>query len=137
MNTEETRPFVIARRLIAIGAIALLVAIVVGESLQSRRADAGPDRPPAHSAPKPAADGRPAEAMPAPAKVNLNTASEAQLLDLPGVGPKKAALIIDWRAKHGPFQRPQDLRRVKGFGRKTFEKLAPYLTVSDKPAAAK
>lgn len=62
-------------------------------------------------------------------KLNLNTASEQQLQMLPGVGPAKAQRIVDYRQKRGKFQRVRDLRRVKGFGYKTLQKLAPYLTV--------
>lgn len=62
-------------------------------------------------------------------RVNLNTASARDLIELPGIGPTKAAAIVDYRAKHGPFRRVIDLRRVKGFGRKTVAKLRPSLTV--------
>ncbi len=61
--------------------------------------------------------------------LNLNTASELELVKLPGVGPKKAARIVAWRVKHGTFRRVVDLRRVKGFGAKSVKKLRPYLTV--------
>ncbi len=74
---------------------------------------------------------------PAPAGevVNLNTATERELVDLPGVGPAKAAAILAFRKKHGGFKRVEDLRKVKGFGRKTVAKLRPSLTVGP-PASA-
>jgi len=62
--------------------------------------------------------------------VNLNEASEDQLMLLPGVGPSKAAAIVAWRAKHGRFKKVDDLTRVKGFGRKTLQKLRPSLALS-------
>ena len=71
-------------------------------------------------------------------KVNLNTATEDQLMLLPSVGPAKADRIVAWRKKNGTFKRTADLRRVKGFGYKTFKRLEPYLdikgdnTLSDK-----
>jgi competence ComEA-like helix-hairpin-helix protein len=68
-------------------------------------------------------------------KVNLNQAGERELDLLPGIGPTKAQRIVAWRAQHGPFQRLRDLRRVKGFGRKTVLKLTPYLTL-DGPTTA-
>jgi len=62
--------------------------------------------------------------------VNLNTAGEPELDLLPGVGPTRAQAILEWRKKHGAFKKVDDLTRVKGFGRKTFLRLRPYLTVS-------
>jgi competence ComEA-like helix-hairpin-helix protein len=62
-------------------------------------------------------------------KLNLNTASEDQLMLLPTVGPAKAERIVTWRKKNGAFKRVADLRRVKGFGYKTFKKLEPFLDI--------
>lgn len=62
--------------------------------------------------------------------LNLNTASAQELMLLPGIGPKKADVIIAWRERRGKFKRVADLRRVKGFGAKTLKKLRPYLSVS-------
>jgi len=60
--------------------------------------------------------------------VNLNEATVAQLDLLPGVGAKAAQRIITWREKRA-FKRPEELVRVKGFGKKQFLKLKPYLTL--------
>ena len=55
-----------------------------------------------------------AAAKPAPAgKVNINTASAEQLTTLPGVGPKLAARILDYRQKSGAFKSVQELMNVK------------------------
>lgn len=62
-------------------------------------------------------------------KVNLNTATEEQLMMLPTVGPAKAERIVTWRKKNGGFKRIADLRRVKGFGYKTFKRLAPFIDI--------
>jgi len=61
--------------------------------------------------------------------LNLNTATAAQLDQLPGVGPKAAERIIAYRAKT-PFTRPEELVKVKGFGKKKLEKLKGHLAVS-------
>jgi competence protein ComEA len=60
--------------------------------------------------------------------VNLNDATAAELDVLPGVGAKAAAAIIAYRQQK-PFNRIEELVKVKGFGRKRFLKLKPYLTV--------
>lgn len=62
-------------------------------------------------------------------KLNLNTATEVELMMLPTVGPAKAERIVSWRKKNGGFKRTADLRRVKGFGYKTFKRLEPLLEV--------
>ena len=62
-------------------------------------------------------------------KLNLNTATEEQLMLLPTVGPSKAERIVTWRKKNGGFKRTADIRRVKGFGYKTFKRLEPFLDI--------
>jgi competence protein ComEA len=61
--------------------------------------------------------------------VNLNTATETELTMLPGVGPTKAARIVEARQKR-KFESPEQIRRVKGFGLRTLRTLKPYLAVS-------
>jgi competence protein ComEA len=60
---------------------------------------------------------------------NLNGASAQQLDLLPGVSPKTAAGIVAYRAQH-PFTRTEEVVRVKGFGKKRFEKVKGFLSVS-------
>lgn len=63
------------------------------------------------------------------AVVNLNTADVSQLQTISGIGPKKAADIISYRDSHGGFKDVAELKEVHGIGDKTFETLAPQLTV--------
>lgn len=60
---------------------------------------------------------------------NVATAGDLDLL--PGVGPSLAARIIEAR-KQGPFLVPEDLRRVRGIGKKTLERLMPFLRFPSK-----
>ena len=84
----------------------------------------------------PAKSSRTSKASAAPTSpVNLNTATQAQLEALPGVGAKAAQRILDYRKQNGSFKKVEDLMNVKGFGEKTFLKLKPMLTV-DKAAPA-
>ena len=53
-------------------------------------------------------------------KVNLNTATLEELMTLKRVGPKYAQRIIDYREVHGPFEKIEDIMKVKGIGQKTF-----------------
>lgn len=61
-------------------------------------------------------------------KVNLNTADEAQLTTLPGIGPSLARRIIQYRQQK-PFQRVEDLQQVSGIGPAKFRRLADQVEV--------
>ncbi len=61
--------------------------------------------------------------------VDLNTATEAELVSLPGIGPSKARAIIE-RRENRPFRRVAEIMRVRGIGRATFRALRDRLTVS-------
>jgi competence protein ComEA len=64
--------------------------------------------------------------------VNINTADAVALAKhLHGIGPKKAAAIVDFREKNGPFQSIYDLARVKGIGKKTIERNRDKIVLSD------
>jgi competence protein ComEA len=63
-------------------------------------------------------------------KLNINTATSEQLQLLPGVGPAKADRVVAYRKSNGPFKRVKDLRRVKGFGYKSLQKLEKHLATS-------
>ena len=68
--------------------------------------------------------------------INLNTATQAQLETLPGVGAKAAERILEYRQKNGNFKKVEDLMNVKGFGEKVFLKLKPLLVVTQKAESA-
>ena len=63
------------------------------------------------------------------ALVNLNTADQAGLETLPGVGPVTAESIIAWRTDNGGFTSVDELLEVDGIGEATLEDLAPLVTL--------
>ncbi len=63
-----------------------------------------------------------AKADKAVAKVDINKASEEELTQLVGIGPSKAAKIVEYRKKNGKFQKPEDLMNVTGIGEAIFKK---------------
>jgi competence protein ComEA len=54
-------------------------------------------------------------------KVNINTATPEELATLDRIGPKYAQRIIEYRETVSPFETPEDIMKVKGIGKKTFE----------------
>lgn len=62
-------------------------------------------------------------------KININKADAAELQKLPGIGPAKAAAIIEYRQASGPFKVVEDLKKISGIGEKTFDKLKDLVTV--------
>jgi competence protein ComEA len=72
--------------------------------------------------------------------VNLNTATQTELMQLPHIGAKTAERILAFRKEHGGFQRPEELMNVKGVGEKSFARLRHFLqgaSVAKTPAPAK
>lgn len=62
-------------------------------------------------------------------QINLNTATVTDLQKLTGIGPKKAAKIIEYREQSGKFKSVDDLKQVTGIGDKTLATLKPHLCV--------
>jgi len=77
-----------------------------------------------------------ANKKPPPAPVNLNTATSAQLQQVPGIGPSTADKIVQMRKSYGPFKSVNDLLAVRGIGPKKLEKMRKYL-VAGKSAPKK
>jgi competence protein ComEA len=88
-----------------------------------RKGEAVPQQP----APGPGSAATPSS--PVAKKVNINTATLADLDTLPKVGPITAQKIIDYRVKNGPFKRIEDLKNVSGIGDATFEGLEDLITI--------
>jgi comEA protein len=62
-------------------------------------------------------------------KININTASQAELQKLPRIGEVVAQRIIDFREKNGKFKKIEELMKVRGIGEKTFENIKDRITV--------
>ncbi|MFZ8833507.1 MAG: ComEA family DNA-binding protein [Candidatus Caldipriscus sp.] len=62
-------------------------------------------------------------------KININKASISELTRLPGVGPKIAERIYEYRKQVGKFKSVEELLNVKGIGPKKLEKMRPYITL--------
>lgn len=62
-------------------------------------------------------------------RMDLNTATAAQLETLPGIGEAKAKAIVTYREENGYFRSAQELKNVSGIGDATYAKLEAYITV--------
>jgi competence protein ComEA len=82
---------------------------------------AAPVRATERSASKPAPGG----------KININTATAAELDALPGIGPTRAKAIVDYRAQNGNFKTIEDIEKVKGIKGGVFSKLKDRIKVTD------
>ena len=63
-------------------------------------------------------------------KVNINTATQAELEGLPQIGSKIAGQIIQYRTQNGNFKKIEEIMKVKGIGEKLFNQLKDLITVS-------
>ena len=101
------------RRIIAVGALAIVCGLV------DPAAGAGP----AQSADR--------EEMPAQSRerVEINTADQMALEELPGIGPRTAERIIEYRTENGRFEKIEELMNVRGIGERTFLRLRDLVRV--------
>ena len=62
-------------------------------------------------------------------KININQADAKTLITLKGIGKDRALKIIEYRENNGPFQKIEDIMKVKGIGRKVFDQNKDVITV--------
>lgn len=79
------------------------------------------------SAGLPAANSRAEENI----KININTATLLQLIQLPGIGEKTADAILAYRKENGGFQKVEELLEVDGIGEKKFRQIEEFITVEE------
>ena len=113
-SNADTRPLNLARRLndgeqivvLAIGEVPPTLVITPGRGVQANTPTKSPG-----------------------GKVNLNTATLAELDTLPGIGPAIAQRIIDYRTQNGDFKTIDDLKKVRGIGDALFSQIKDSITV--------
>ena len=74
----------------------------------------------------------PTSESPLASLININIASQAELENLPGIGPTTASRIIDYRNQHGEFKTIEDLKEIKGIGDKKAQAVKPYINFENK-----
>lgn len=72
---------------------------------------------------------KPSETVASMQKININQADAKTLTTLNGIGKDRALKIIEYREQNGPFQKIEDLMKVKGIGKKVFEMNKDVITV--------
>ncbi len=73
---------------------------------------------------------RPTQHIPAGTnRIDLNRADDAELAQIPGIGPERAKAIAEHRRSRGAFRSVEELNDVPGFGDRTVDKVRPYLRV--------
>lgn len=76
------------------------------------------------------ASGVAAKKLPPAKPLDLNTATAAELAQLPGVGASTAKAIVQFREKSGPFERVEDLLAIRGISARRLQQIGPYVKVS-------
>ncbi len=64
-------------------------------------------------------------------RVNINSATIGELQSVKGIGPKTAGAIVAYRDAHGAFKKVDDLKHVKGIGKKSLKKIEANLTAAE------
>ncbi|MFQ6618951.1 MAG: ComEA family DNA-binding protein [Fidelibacterota bacterium] len=62
-------------------------------------------------------------------KINLNTAERDELVKIPGIGPKIAERILNYRKNIGRFESIEEIKNVQGVGERTFKKIKEHIYV--------
>jgi competence ComEA-like helix-hairpin-helix protein len=68
--------------------------------------------------------------IPPSTPLDLNTATAAQLAQVPGIGVSSAKAIVQFRQKSGPFERIEDLLAIRGISARRLQQIRPYVNVS-------
>ncbi len=145
---SSVRPYLAFTRQETLAIACLTVALLIGEAVRWYRASVRPESPAIDYAAvdsefvaRSSAGGGPvregagsrgglsSRPLPAPASVEINSATLEELIALPGIGPVTAAKIIAYRSKNGPFTCADDLLAVSGIGPKRLARIRGYLHI--------
>ena len=123
---QNPQPEKLTYRAATVGLAALvlvLLAFFLGMRWIDRRAEQA--ALPAETVPavNETADGFVERALPESGLVDINTATMEELMELPGIGEKKARAIVDYRNEYGPFLDITEIKEVDGIGDGIFEKI--------------
>ena len=99
------------RTLVGLGMVLVFLAVGLGTPTAQKQAQQAPK-------------------VVASAPINLNAATVAQLEALPGIGPKMAERIVDYRDKNGGFKKIEELMNIQGIGEKNFLRIKDLITVT-------
>ena len=130
MYDNKTRPILRPAPLFIAAMMAIAASSALPVAAQGRRAT--PRETGAQSAATASREETSSQAAPTQV-LDLNSATAAELEELPGIGPAKAQAIVALRNRLGRFGRVEDLMRVRGIGRATFRRLRPLLTLGAVP----
>jgi competence protein ComEA len=109
------------------------LATISSEDSTADRTSGGGEATETHSSPVASMSDQPFAAVPKRSHkglLDLNQATEEDFDALPGIGPRLAERILEYRKSAGAFHSLDELRAVKGIGKKTFERIRPLITVS-------
>ncbi len=104
------------REIIAVGVLAIVCGLVSPVTAEGTAQSAGHEEA---AAPTQSRD-----------KVEINTADRMELEELPGIGPRTAERIIEYRTENGRFEKIEELMNVRGIGERTFLRLRDLVQVS-------
>ena len=88
-----------------------------------------PTNPTETTPPTEAPTAPPTQAPTAAGKININTASAEELMNLPGIGEVYAKRIVEYRTTNGAFKTISDITKVDGIGKKRFEAIMDLISV--------